>query len=130
MNEIMFATNFSERSDRVLRRAVILARARDAVWRFLGSVARQVLKDARCDVLEAHVRACALRSGKSHINLARETGHSRPRIRARIPLVFLAPRIQAAILDGRQPVHLSVALLIREDIPMDWAEQVQLFEIG
>lgn len=31
MKKIMFATDFSERSDRALRRAVILARAHDAV---------------------------------------------------------------------------------------------------
>ena len=37
--------------------------------------------------------------------------------------------IQAAILDGRQPVHLSVAQLIRADIPMGWNEQARLFEI-
>jgi nucleotide-binding universal stress UspA family protein len=51
MNKIMFATDFPERSDRTRRRAVILAPARDAVWRFLGSVAQQVSKDAQCDVL-------------------------------------------------------------------------------
>lgn len=79
---------------------------------------------------EAHVWARALRSGISLIDLARATGHSKPYIRARLPLAFLAPRVQAAILDGRQPAELSVSQIIREDLPMDWAEQARIFGIG
>ena len=78
---------------------------------------------------EAHLWARALRRGTSLTEIARETGRSEPYIRTRIPLAFLAPKLQAAILDGRQPVHLSVAQLIRADIPMGWNEQARLFEI-
>jgi site-specific DNA recombinase len=53
-----------------------------------------------------------------------------PYIRTRIPLAFLAPKVQAAILDGRQPPDISVAQLIRDGIPMDWAEQARLFGIA
>ena len=79
---------------------------------------------------EAHLWANALRRGTSLTEIARVTGRSEPYIRTRIPLAFLAPKLQAAILDGRQPVHLSVAQLIRGDIPMGWDEQAQLFQIG
>jgi hypothetical protein len=79
---------------------------------------------------EAHLWARALRAGTSLTEIARQTGRSEPYIRARIPLAFLAPKLQAAILDGRQPAHLSVAQLIREDIPMDWTEQARRFDIG
>ncbi len=48
-------------------------------------------------------------------------------VTTRIPLAFLAPKLQAAILDGRQPVQLSLAQLIRDGIPMDWSEQAHLF---
>jgi hypothetical protein len=51
-------------------------------------------------------------------------------IRTRIPRAFLAPKVQAAILDGHQPADVSVAQLIRDDIPMDWAEQARLFGIA
>ncbi len=78
---------------------------------------------------EAHLWARALRRGTSLTEIARETGRSEPYIRTRIPLAFLAPKLQAAILDGRQPAHFSVAHLIREDIPLDWTEQVRLFAI-
>jgi hypothetical protein len=79
---------------------------------------------------EAHLWARALRAGTSLTEIARKTGRSEPYIRTRIPLAFLAPKLQAAILEGRQPVQLSVAQLIRDDIPMDWNEQVRLFQIG
>jgi DNA invertase Pin-like site-specific DNA recombinase len=77
---------------------------------------------------EAHLWTRALRRGTSLTAIARETGRSEPYIRTRIPLAFLAPKLQAAILDGRQPTHLSVAQLIRDDIPLDWTEQTRLFE--
>jgi len=79
---------------------------------------------------EAHLWARGLRTGKSLTAIARETGRSEPYIRTRIPLAFLAPKLQAAILDGLQPAHLSVAQLLRDGIPMDWNEQARLFQFG
>lgn len=84
----------------------------------------------RRTLAEAHLWAKALRAGTSLTEIARQTGRSEPYIRTRIPLAFLAPKLQAAILDGRQPAHLSVAQLIREDIPMEWTEQARRFDIG
>ncbi len=78
---------------------------------------------------EAHIWAQALRRGTPLTEIARKTGRSEPYIRTRIPLAFLAPKLQAAILDGRQPVDLSVAALLRDGIPLDWTEQARLFEI-
>lgn len=80
-------------------------------------------------LVEAHLWARALRRGTSLTEIARKTGRSEPYIRTRIPLAFLAPKLQAAILDGRQPPHVSVAQFLREDIPLDWTEQTRLFEI-
>jgi len=79
---------------------------------------------------EAHLWARALRRGTSLTEIARKTGRSEPYIRTRIPLAFLAPKLQAAILDGRQPVDLSVAALLRDGIPMDWTDQARLFHIA
>jgi site-specific DNA recombinase len=76
---------------------------------------------------EAHLWARALRAGTSLTEIARQTGRSEPYIRTRIPLAFLAPPVQAAILDGRQLADLSVAQLLRDGIPMDWNEQARLF---
>ncbi len=48
-------------------------------------------------------------------------------MRTRLPLAFLAPDLQAAILEGLQPPDLTLADLLRSGIPMDWAEQRVLF---
>jgi hypothetical protein len=41
-----------------------------------------------------------------------------------LPLGLLAPDIVEAILDGRQPVELTVTRLKRvRDLPISWAEQ-------
>ncbi len=76
----------------------------------------------------AEARACAkaLRSGTSLTALVARTGHSEPYLRARLPLAFLSPKLQQAILEGKQPPDLSVAKLIATEIPLDWAEQERL----
>ena len=44
-------------------------------------------------------------------------------------LAFLAPDLQAAILEGRQPAHLTLEQLIERPIPIDWEEQRAIFEL-
>jgi site-specific DNA recombinase len=39
------------------------------------------------------------------------------------PLAFLAPDIQRAILDGRQPAGLTLEQLLNQDLPLAWADQ-------
>jgi hypothetical protein len=36
---------------------------------------------------------------------------------------FLAPDIQKAILEGRQPASLTIEQLMRGDLPLEWQEQ-------
>ena len=50
-------------------------------------------------------------------------------IRARkiLRLAFLAPDLQRAILEGRQPRPMTLARLIDSDIPLLWSEQRRLF---
>lgn len=79
---------------------------------------------------EAHGWAKALRAGRSLSDIAAETGHSEPYIRTRIPLAFLAPKVQAAILDGHQPAELSVAQLLRQGVPMEWEAQARIFGLA
>jgi DNA invertase Pin-like site-specific DNA recombinase len=42
-------------------------------------------------------------------------------------LAFLAPELQKAILEGRQPPGLTLAHLLDSDIPLTWPEQKKLF---
>jgi site-specific DNA recombinase len=119
-------------SDRLLKISCAFAlRLRGVETRIIAGEMIPVLDPVLQRTLaEAHLWARALRAGTSLSEIARETGRSEPYIRTRIPLAFLAPKLQAAILDGSQPVHLSVAQLIRDDIPMGWDEQARLFQIG
>ena len=69
----------------------------------------------------------ALQDGTALIEIARRDGHAESYVSTRIPLAFLSPRIQAAILDGTQPRHLSVEHILRVGIPFDWNEQERIF---
>ncbi len=65
-------------------------------------------------------------SGTPLHEVARAAGHHDAHIRTRTPLAFLSPRIQRAILDGTQPVELTLERLVRQTLPLDWADQERL----
>ncbi|WP_295226006.1 recombinase family protein [uncultured Brevundimonas sp.] len=44
-------------------------------------------------------------------------------LRRLVPLAFLAPDIQEAIMDGRQPVGLTLQSVRNREIPMSWDDQ-------
>ncbi|WP_339635852.1 recombinase family protein [uncultured Sneathiella sp.] len=46
-----------------------------------------------------------------------------------VRLAFLAPDIQRLILNGGQPDHLTLALLMKEEVPLLWSEQHRKFAI-
>ena len=50
-------------------------------------------------------------------------GVNDPHERALPPLAFLAPDIQQAILEGRQPPGLTISYLLRTNLPVSWAQQ-------
>jgi hypothetical protein len=79
---------------------------------------------------EARGWAKALRAGTGLAELAVRTGHSEAYLRTRLPLAFLCPDLQRAIVEGRQPPSLSVARLLREHIPLDWQEQHRRFGVA
>lgn len=51
-----------------------------------------------------------------------------PYLRRLLRLAFLAPDLQRAILDGRQPPGLTLEQLTRATIPHLWSEQAALFD--
>ena len=53
---------------------------------------------------------------------------SSPYVRNLMRLAYLAPDIQAQILEGRQPVELTRQRLVLGDIPPAWADQRLFFE--
>jgi hypothetical protein len=58
--------------------------------------------------------------------LAKRNGISRRYIRRLVDLAFLSPELVEAILQGRQPVELTMTRLVEFDLPLDWIEQHKL----
>ena len=67
------------------------------------------------------------REGASLDELARQEGCSRPYVSSMIRLAYLAPSITQAILDGTQPTSLTLADLMKRDIPVGWTDQRRAF---
>ena len=58
--------------------------------------------------------------------IAKREGSGERHVARILKLAFLAPEITAAILDGRQPPHLTADQLIRmSDLPRCWRQQRQ-----
>ena len=54
-------------------------------------------------------------------------GLQQERARLILPLAWLAPDISTAILEGRQPLHLTAKTLrALPELPLDWAEQQRI----
>jgi hypothetical protein len=75
----------------------------------------------------AHSWVADLRGGKPLGEIAAATRHSESYIRTRAQLAFLAPAIQSAILDGRQPADLTLERIIRKPVPLDWDAQARMY---
>ena len=59
----------------------------------------------------------------SIFELADQEGCHARYVRNVFKLAFLAPDITEAILEGRQPAHLTLADLIRTELPASWSAQ-------
>ena len=75
----------------------------------------------------AHAWISDLRKGKPLSEIAAATSHSESYIRTRAQLAFLAPAVQSAILNGRQPPELTLEQIIRNPIPLDWDVQTRIY---
>ena len=75
---------------------------------------------------DAHRWAMAIQSGTPLHDVTRTAGHRESQIRTRTPFAFVSPRIQCAILEGTQPVDLTLEYLVRRTLPLDWASQERL----
>jgi hypothetical protein len=42
-------------------------------------------------------------------------------------LAFLAPDLQQAVLDGRQPVAMTLQNLVSAELPLGWGDQRRMF---
>ena len=74
----------------------------------------------------AHLWANDLRNGTPIARIAETRGVSKSYVARVLPLAWLAPRIQTAILDGRQPIPLNLEALVRTNLPLDWTDQERM----
>lgn len=74
----------------------------------------------------AHIWTDQLKTGETLNEVAARAGKTESYIRRITPLAFLSPRIQAAIMDGTQPVELTLESLVRSSLPLDWSAQEKL----
>ena len=74
----------------------------------------------------AHIWADRLKAGETLKQVAARVGKTESYIRRITPLAFLSPRIQTAIMEGAQPVELTLETLVRTSLPLDWSAQEKL----
>lgn len=75
----------------------------------------------------AHDWVAQMKTGTSIKQIASTTTISESYITRIVPMAFLSPRIQQAILSGSQPAELTLETIARCKLPMDWQAQERLF---
>lgn len=100
-----------------------------------GQAGDEVRSDATliAALVRAHTWWSELCSGKAHSieHIANREGSDARYVARNLKLAFLAPDITAAILEGRQPPHLTADLLIKmSDLPCAWPVQGQRIGFG
>ena len=75
----------------------------------------------------AHAWVRQMKAGASIREVMMQANKSDSYVSRIMLLAFLAPRIQKAIMDGTQPVSLTLETLIRSRMPRDWNAQEVLF---
>lgn len=75
---------------------------------------------------KAHLWTGQLKTGETLKHVAARVGKTESYIRRITPLAFLSPRIQTAIMEGTQPVELTLESLVRTSLPLDWSTQENL----
>jgi hypothetical protein len=92
-----------------------------------ASASKPVRRDAKLTAMiaEAHqARKLVLTNPeRSLAQIAREQGRCRTRFGRLVALSCLAPDIVTAIVQGKQPEHLTAARLTSTPLPLCWAEQ-------
>ncbi|SFL56882.1 recombinase family protein [Shimia aestuarii] len=78
----------------------------------------------------AHDWVVQMKAGSSVKQIASATSISESYITRIVPMAFLSPRIQQAILNGSQPTDLTLETIARSKIPMGWSAQECLFGIA
>ncbi|MEP2530429.1 hypothetical protein [Shimia sp.] len=74
----------------------------------------------------AHSWVGQMKAGLSVKQISTRKSVSESYVTRIIAMAFLSPRIQSAIMDGSQPVALTLETIARSKLPMDWHAQERL----
>ncbi|WP_424939723.1 hypothetical protein [Aliiroseovarius sp. S253] len=64
-----------------------------------------------------------MKAGTSIRAVATKASMSESYVARILPLAFLSPNLQHAILSGDQPIELTLETLVRTTLPLDWPAQ-------
>lgn len=78
----------------------------------------------------AHAWVGQMKAGSSIREVVARAKKSESYVSRIILLAFLSPRIQKAIMDGTQPLSLTLETLVKSRIPRGWNDQETLFGFG
>lgn len=109
---------------RILSRGGNTSRVETAVPGTRARPDRSLIAGLRRSHTELRARGIDMTDLRSRQEQARGMGD--PYLRKLSGLGFLAPDIQRAILEGRQPPGLTLSKLLAADLPLDWAGQREL----
>ena len=74
----------------------------------------------------AHAWVGEMKGGMSIRAVASKASMSESYVARILPLAFLSPRIQQAILGGTHPIEMTLETLVRTTLPNDWPAQERL----
>ena len=75
----------------------------------------------------AHAWIAKLKAGETIRQVADAASRSESYVARILPLAFLSPAIQTAIIEGTQPPEFTLEMLVRQHIPTDWSAQETQF---
>jgi site-specific DNA recombinase len=78
----------------------------------------------------AHISACADQPVGLLDDLVLNVSPPSPYERNLCRVAFLAPDLQQLILEGRQPLGLTLTRILTGDLPASWDDQRRLFDIA
>ncbi len=93
---------------------------------FIATAKPDIQHHRKADDIAARLKVAEkgeLSHGGTLKQVAARVGKTERYIRRITPLAFLSPGIQTAILDGTQPVELTLEPLVRSFLPLDWSAQ-------
>jgi site-specific DNA recombinase len=112
-------------------RAPFTLRRRGAETRIVtGELVPQPDRKLQATLARARRWSEAISTGTSLGKLAQREHVSQSYMRSRMGLAFLSPRLQKAIMDGTQPLDLTVEKIVRAPIPLDWTEQERYYGLS